>query len=69
MIQDSESRTAKNDGMNLTFAFDYGGQEEIAAAPQELARAAKDGGWTRKPSPRNCLPSACSPARCRRPTW
>ena len=31
MIQDSESRTAKNDGMNLTFAFDYGGQEEIAA--------------------------------------
>jgi undecaprenyl diphosphate synthase len=43
MIQDSESRTAKNDGMNLTFAFDYGGQEEIAAAAQELARAAKDG--------------------------
>ena len=39
----SESRTAKNDGMNLTFAFDYGGQEEIAAAAQELARAAKDG--------------------------
>jgi undecaprenyl diphosphate synthase len=43
MIQDSESRTAKNTGMNLTFAFDYGGQEEIAAAAQELARAAKDG--------------------------
>jgi undecaprenyl diphosphate synthase len=43
MIQDSENRTAKNDGMNLTFAFDYGGQEEIAAAAQELARAAKDG--------------------------
>ena len=43
MIQDSESRTARNDGMNLTFAFDYGGQEEIAAAAQELARAAKDG--------------------------
>ena len=43
MIQDSESRTAKNDGMNLTFAFDYGGQQEIAAAAQELARAAKDG--------------------------
>ena len=43
MIQDSESRTAKNNGMNLTFAFDYGGQEEIAAAAQELARAAKDG--------------------------
>src|SRR5882724_9349175 len=43
MIHDSESRTARNDGMNLTFAFDYGGQEEIAAAAQELARAAKDG--------------------------
>jgi len=43
MIHDSESRTAHNDGMNLTFAFDYGGQEEIAAAAQELARAAKDG--------------------------
>ena len=43
MIQDSENRTAKNTGMNLTFAFDYGGQEEIAAAAQELARAAKDG--------------------------
>jgi len=43
MIQDSESRTARNTGMNLTFAFDYGGQEEIAAAAQELARAAKDG--------------------------
>src|ERR1700742_3373164 len=43
MIQDSESRTARNDGMNLTFAFDYGGKEEIVAAAQELARAAKDG--------------------------
>jgi undecaprenyl diphosphate synthase len=43
MIHDSESRTAHNNGMNLTFAFDYGGQEEIAAAAQELARAAKDG--------------------------
>src|SRR5437868_2622116 len=43
MIQDSEARTAKNTGMNLTFAFDYGGQEEICAAAQELARAAKDG--------------------------
>jgi undecaprenyl diphosphate synthase len=43
MIQDSESRTAKNTGMNLTFAFDYGGQEEIVAAAQELARAAREG--------------------------
>ena len=43
MIQDSESRTARNTGMNLTFAFDYGGQEEIVAATRELARAAADG--------------------------
>jgi len=43
MIQDSESRTAANTGLNLTFAFDYGGQEEIAAAARELARAAAEG--------------------------
>ncbi len=43
MIQDSESRTAQNTGLNLTFAFDYGGQEEIIAATRELARAAADG--------------------------
>jgi undecaprenyl diphosphate synthase len=43
MIQDSEAHTARNTGMNLTFAFDYGGQEEIAAAARELARAAAEG--------------------------
>jgi undecaprenyl diphosphate synthase len=43
MILDSESRTQANTGLNLTFAFDYGGQEEIAAAARELARAAKEG--------------------------
>ena len=43
MIQDSESRTAGNTGLNLTFAFDYGGQEEIVAAARELARAAAEG--------------------------
>jgi undecaprenyl diphosphate synthase len=43
MILDSESRTAHNTGMNLTFAFDYGGQEEIVAAARELARAAAEG--------------------------
>jgi len=43
MILDSESRTAHNTGMNLTFAFDYGGQEEIVAATRELARAAAEG--------------------------
>jgi undecaprenyl diphosphate synthase len=43
MIEDSENRTVANRGLNLTFAFDYGGQEEIAGAARELARAAKDG--------------------------
>jgi len=43
MILDSESRTAQNTGLNLTFAFDYGGKEEIAAAARELARAAAEG--------------------------
>ena len=43
MILDSESRTAANNGMNLTFAFDYGGKDEIAAAARELARAAAEG--------------------------
>src|SRR6201991_3591528 len=43
MIQDSESRPAGNTALNLTFAFDYGGQEEIVAAARELARAAADG--------------------------
>ena len=43
MIEASEHDTAQNTGMNLTFAFDYGGQEEIAAAARELARAAKEG--------------------------
>jgi len=43
MIEASEHDTAQNTGMNLTFAFDYGGQEEIVAAVRELARAAKEG--------------------------
>ena len=43
MIEDAERRTTQNTGLNLTFAFDYGGQEEIAAAARELARAAKEG--------------------------
>jgi len=43
MILVSESRTAGNSGLNLTFAFDYGGKEEIAAAARELARAVAEG--------------------------
>jgi undecaprenyl diphosphate synthase len=43
MIEDAERLTIGNKGLNLTFAFDYGGQEEIANAARELARAAKEG--------------------------
>jgi undecaprenyl diphosphate synthase len=43
MIEDAERRTLGNSGLNLTFAFDYGGQEEIVAAARELARAAAEG--------------------------
>ena len=43
MIEDGETRTAANTGLNLTFAFDYGAQEEIAAAAREMARAAANG--------------------------
>ena len=43
MIEEMERRTVDNTGLNLTFAFDYGGQEEIAGAARELARAAKEG--------------------------
>jgi len=43
MIEEMEKNTVANTGLNLTFAFDYGGQEEIAAAARELARAAKEG--------------------------
>ena len=43
MIEDGEGRTATNTGLNLTFAFDYGAQEEIAAAAREMAKAAARG--------------------------
>jgi undecaprenyl diphosphate synthase len=43
MIEEAERRTLNSTGLNLTFAFDYGGQEEIAAAARELARAAAEG--------------------------
>lgn len=43
MIEDGEARTDTNTGLNLTFAFDYGAQEEIAAAAREMARAAARG--------------------------
>jgi undecaprenyl diphosphate synthase len=43
LMQESEARTEKCTGLNLTLAFDYGAQEEIAAAAREMARAAAKG--------------------------
>lgn len=43
MIEDAERLTTSNKGLNLTFAFDYGGQQEITNAARELARGAKEG--------------------------
>ncbi|HEY2445328.1 MAG TPA: isoprenyl transferase [Rhizomicrobium sp.] len=43
MIEDGEKRTEENTGLNLTFAFDYGAQEEIVAAAREMAQAAQLG--------------------------
>jgi len=43
MIEDGERRTGANTGCNVTFAFDYGAQEEIAAAARAMAEAAVRG--------------------------
>jgi len=43
MIEDGEERTAAGTGLNLTFAFDYGAREEIAAAARAMAEAAARG--------------------------
>jgi undecaprenyl diphosphate synthase len=43
MIEEGERRTASNSGLTLTFAFDYGSQEEIAAAARKMAIAARNG--------------------------
>jgi undecaprenyl diphosphate synthase len=43
MIENGEARTSMNTGLALTFAFDYGAQEEIAAAARGMAEAAARG--------------------------
>jgi undecaprenyl diphosphate synthase len=43
LIHESETRTEKNTGLNLTLAFDYGSQEEIVHAAREMAQAAARG--------------------------
>jgi undecaprenyl diphosphate synthase len=37
IIEDAEERTRQNDKLNLTIAFNYGGQDEIARAARRLA--------------------------------
>lgn len=43
LIDEAEARTAGNARLNLVIAFNYGGQDEIVAAAQALARAAAEG--------------------------
>lgn len=43
LMKESEKRTENCTGLNLTLAFDYGAQEEIAAAARDMARAAAKG--------------------------
>jgi undecaprenyl diphosphate synthase len=43
LMDESEKRTEANTGLKLTLAFDYGSQEEIAAAAQRMAEEAARG--------------------------
>lgn len=43
IIRDAEERTASNDKLNLTIAFNYGGQDEIVRAAKSLALDAAAG--------------------------
>jgi undecaprenyl diphosphate synthase len=43
IIRRAESQTARNTGLNLTIAFNYGGQSEIVRAARRLAAAAAAG--------------------------
>ena len=43
MIDDAQSRTAKNDRFHLDIAFNYGGQADIVAAARRFAQAVAEG--------------------------
>ena len=47
LIEDTEARTADNTRMQLTIAFNYGGQTELADAARELAEDYAEGRLTR----------------------
>ncbi len=40
IIEDAETRSVRNDKLNLTIAFNYGGQDEIVRAARKLAEEA-----------------------------
>ncbi|WP_395648345.1 isoprenyl transferase [Terricaulis sp.] len=43
IIEDAEKKTAHNDKLNLTIAFNYGGQDELARAARRIAEEAAAG--------------------------
>ncbi len=43
LVADAQDMTAANTGLHLSFAFNYGGREEIVAAARNLARQVRDG--------------------------
>jgi undecaprenyl diphosphate synthase len=43
MIEEAEASTARNRKLNLIFAFNYGGRDEIVRAVQKLAADAREG--------------------------
>jgi undecaprenyl diphosphate synthase len=43
MVNDAERLTERNTGFNLTFAFNYGGREELVAAARALVAKAAEG--------------------------
>jgi len=43
MLDESRETTAQNTGLNLTIAFNYGGQDEIVDAVRAIAREARSG--------------------------
>jgi undecaprenyl diphosphate synthase len=43
MLDEARNLTAGNTGLNLTIAFNYGGQDEIVDAVRSIAREAKEG--------------------------
>ncbi len=65
MIEEAEHRTVANGGLNLTFAFDYGGQEESPMPRASWPAPPRKAASIPRPSRRSFSLPACSPAACR----